>query len=375
MFFESPNSYTGEDLVEISCHGNQHITIAVINELLIFGAVLADPGEYTRRAFLNGKLDLFQAESVGLLIQAKSLAAAEQQSKNISGKASKQILNLKKKIISILALIEYELDVSEETSFSSSRSTASIKKLTLLKQSINELIETFELGNAYTQGSKVVFAGMPNAGKSTLINMILKNNKILTSPKPGTTRDIIATEISLEGFPISLVDTAGIHETEDEVEIAGIEKTKQEIKTADVIINVFSPRHQPIDFIEDINEILVHNKTDLQKYKGTNKNVCCVSAINGNGIKTLKTKIKNTIASTKTDGALPLITTLRQKESLIKASTSIHKSISLLVEKNAQLELVAFELTNAISELDITTGKTTTNDILDSVFSSFCVGK
>ena len=375
MYFKSPNSYTGEDIVEISCHGNQHIILAVINELLSFGANLADPGEYTRRAFLNGKLDLFQAESVGLLIQAKSLDAAEQQEKNISGKASKQVLSLKKKTISILALIEYELDISEETYFSSSKIADSIKKLTIIKKGINELIKSFELGKAYTQGSKVVFTGMPNVGKSTLINMILKNNKIITSPKPGTTRDVITTEISLGGLPVSLVDTAGIHETKDEIEIAGIEKTRQESKTADVIISVFSPHSQPVDFIEDAHTILVHNKTDLQNYKGSKKNVCCVSALSGDGIDNLKTKIKNTIVSTKADGTLPLITTLRQKESLTKAHTSTSKAINLLRETNAQLELVAHELTSTISYFDITTGKTTTNDVLDSVFSSFCIGK
>ena len=222
---------------------------------------------------------------------------------------------------------------------------------------------------------KVVFAGKPNVGKSTLVNALINDDKIITSPTPGTTRDIISTNITIKGLPFSFVDTAGIHETKNEIEAVGIEKTKEELRSADIIISVFSPDSEPVDFIKDKYKIFVHNKTDLKQYLGNKKDVLSVSAATGSGLGSLRTKIANRSSSFRQDGSLPLITTLRQKNSLTGTLSSVKASLELLGQNSPPLEILAQELTLAVGQLDITTGKTTTNDILDSVFSSFCVGK
>ena len=371
----APKSYTGEDVVEISCHGNPHIVLAIINELLSFGAKLAEPGEYTKRAFLNGKIDLLQAESVSLLIESKSLAAAKELSKNIEGKASKKISSFKREIIKILSFVEFELDVSEDDGFYVNQQKKISLKLKSLAFQFKTAIETFETIQAYTQGAKVVFLGKPNVGKSTLVNKLLNNNKILTSATPGTTRDVISTDITMSGFQFSFVDTAGIHATKNKIEAAGILKTKEEMKNADIIISVFSNDTQAVDLAEDKRVILVYNKDDLESYKGTKKNVFSVSAITGKGTDLLKNKIVDLAYTLKKNNSHPLITTLRQKDSLTKAKESLARAIGLLDQKTPPLELLANELMLSIHQLDITTGKTTTNDVLESVFSSFCVGK
>ena len=373
--FFSPKSYTGEDVMEISCHGNPNIVLTVIDEILSFGAVLAEPGEYTKRAYLNGKIDLLQAESVALLIESRSVEAVYQLSKNIGGVTSKKLSNIKKEIIQVLSAIEFELDVSEDDSYIRSQKNNMQTILRGVIKKVEDALSSFDMISAHTKGLKVVFAGKPNVGKSTLVNSLLKNDKIITSPTPGTTRDIISTDITIKGLPFSFVDTAGIHKTKNEIEALGIEKTKQEILAADLIISVFCPDSEPIDFIEGTDKILVYNKTDLEKYLGDNKEVISVSATTGKGVESLRTKIANKYSSLRQNGSLPLITTLRQKNSLTETLSFVKASLEMLKQKSPPLEILAQELTMAINQLDITTGKTTTNDILDSVFSSFCVGK
>ncbi len=373
--FFSPKSYTGEDVMEISCHGNPNIVLTVINEILSFGAVLAEPGEYTKRAYLNGKIDLLQAESVALLIESKSVEAVYQLSKNIGGVTSRKLSGIKKEIVQVLSTIEYELDVSEDDSYIRSQQNIMRTVLKRIIKKIKGAISSFDAVSTHTKGLKVVFAGKPNVGKSTLVNTLLEENKIITSSTPGTTRDIISTDTKINGLPFSFVDTAGLHKTKNEIEAAGIEKTKEEIQSADLIISVFCPGTEPADFIKDIDTIYVHNKTDLKKYLGEQKGVLSVSAATGKGVALLKAKIASKYSTLKQDGSLPLITTLRQKNCLTETLSFVVASFELLEQKSPPLEIIAQELSLAISQLDITTGKTTTNDILDSVFSSFCVGK
>ena len=373
--FLSPRSYTGEDVVEISCHGNIHVCEAIIKECQALGARLAEPGEYTKRAFLNGKINLLQAEAVAQLISAKSIEAVEQQTKNISGGITKKIKNVKDLLLSCLAHIEYELDVSEEPTIPK-KTKDGIKNDLLFSLKEIELLKTsFKTGSVFSSGIKIVFIGKPNVGKSTLANKILGVEKSITNKTPGTTRDLVFTETTIEGVPTTFVDTAGIHDTKNEIEAEGIKRSLTEIKASDIIVSLFCHNLEVVDIKELKQEIFVYNKEDVKPYSGTNKNVFSVSAINNTGVKHLMKHIKKRVGLLKKNSAEPLITTIRQKDSIDKIHTTVSVACNLFNENNQETELVAHELRRSISHIDLFTGKTTTNDILDRVFSNFCVGK
>ncbi len=373
--FLSPESYTGEDVVEVSCHGNIHICEATINEIVKLGARIAEPGEYTRRAFVNGKLNLVQAESIVQLINAKSVEAVKHQTRNIDGGITDKIKELKESLISILAYMEYELDVSEEV-FLDPKTLKKVKKT--LKDNLKtakSMCNTFGQGGALSYGVKVAFVGKPNVGKSTLVNKILGIEKSIISNVPGTTRDTISTETTIGGIPTTLVDTAGIHLSENEIEKEGIKRSFKEIKSADLVVLLFCDGVEVVDINEDIEKIFVYNKIDLQPYTGEDRKVIPISASTGQGIASLVKQIRKRLGLLKANAAEPLITTIRQKSAMEKVSTSLSKTLKLLGENVEQIELPAQEVRNAINNIDLFTGKTTTNDVLDQVFSTFCVGK
>ena len=373
--FLSPNSYTGEDVVEISCHGNVHICEATINEFIKFGARIAKPGEYTKRAFLNGKLNLLQAESVIQLINAKSIEAVKQQTKNLSGGVSAKIRELKASLVSNLAYLEYELDVSEDV-YIDEEGLGRIKKaLKVNLETANLMVNTFNRGNALSNGIKIVFIGKPNVGKSTLVNKLVGIEKSITSDIPGTTRDTISTETIIGGIPTTLIDTAGIHQSENEIEMEGIKRSYKEIKTADLIINLFCHGSEVVDIKEDKNQVYVYNKVDSFPYAGKNKNIFPISATTGKGLKSLTKHIEKRVGFLRVDAAEPLLTTIRQKRAMSNVSSCLSTALKFLNTNSNEIELPAEEIRNAISNIDLFTGKTTTNDILDQVFSAFCVGK
>tara|TARA_Y100001970_G_scaffold228530_1_gene283066 strand:- start:6550 stop:7866 length:1317 start_codon:yes stop_codon:yes gene_type:complete len=373
--FYAPKSYTGEDVVEVSCHGNPNISESIINEIISFGGRLAHPGEYTKRAFLNGKLDLLQAESVGLLIKSKSIDAAERQTKNLLGGITKKINKVKSRLLFCLSTLEFEFDVSEEE-YLTNETVEKIKKaLKSCETETSRLKESFIKGHAYTKGLKISVIGKPNVGKSTLVNKLININKSITSDIPGTTRDLIITETTLDGIPVTLIDTAGIHNTKDKIEKEGIKRSLREIKNSDIIISVFTNTDQPVDIKGFKKQILVYNKEDLQPYKGTKKTVVSVSAKKESGLDALKQNIKEKISFLKTNTNESLITTIRQKEAVDSLNLHITQSLNHFTNKPMALEIIAFEIRTAISKIDLFTGKTTTNDILKKVFSDFCVGK
>ncbi len=372
--FFAPKSYTGEDILEISCHGNPNITESIINEIISFGGRLAHPGEYTKRAFLNGKLDLLQAESVGLLIKSKSIEAAERQTKNLLGGITKKITDVKKHLLFCLSTLEFEFDVSEEE-YLTSETIDNIKKtLKLCKAKTNRLKDSFIEGQAYNKGLKISVVGKPNVGKSTLVNKIINVDKSITSNTPGTTRDLVTTDTTLSGIPVTLIDTAGIHNTKDKIEREGIKRSMREIKNSDIVISVFTHKDQVVDIKGLKSQIFVYNKEDLQVYNGTKK-IVSVSATKGSGLETLKKNLKEKINLLKTNTNEPLLTTIRQKRAISKLNHYITLSLDHFKKKPLELEIVALELRTAISKIDLFTGKTTTNDILEKVFSDFCVGK
>ena len=373
--FLSPKSYTGEDVVEISCHGNLHVCEAIITETVRLGARIAEPGEYTKRAFLNGKLNLLQAESVSLLINARSIEAVKQQTKNLSGGVTKKIMKIKETLLTILSFLEYELDVSEDQ-FLEKESIKFIKEnLKKCLKRTTSMTETFNRGSALSSGVKVAFVGKPNVGKSTLVNKILGVEKSITSNEPGTTRDLISTETSLSGIPVTLVDTAGIHSAKNQIEKEGIKRSFEEIKTADLIVSLFCPDSEVVDINEFKNQIFVYNKRDVAPYKGKKESVFSVSATKGTGVSNLVQHIEKRIGGSRTNAAESLLTTIRQKEAMLEISSCLSRAIDLFINDSQTIELPAQEIKSAINNIDLFTGKTTTNDILDRVFSTFCVGK
>ncbi len=373
--FLSPHSYTGEDIVEISCHGNFHVCEAVITETIRFGARIAEPGEYTKRAYLNGKLNLVQAESVSLLIKSKSIESVKQQTKNLTGGITKKIKKIKNNLITVLSQLEYELDVSESPFLE--MESISFIKVTLQKclKQTTSMTKTFNRGSALSNGVKIAFIGRPNVGKSTLVNKILGIEKSITSNIPGTTRDLVSTETTMKGIPVTLVDTAGIHSTDDKIEKEGIKRSFKEIETADLVVSLFCDKTEAVDIKQLTNQIFVYNKVDITPYTGKKKDVFAVSATKETGLDRLIMHIEERIGAARSNAAESLLTTIRQKEAMLEVSSCLSRSIDLFVKDSQRIELPAQEIINAIDSIDLFTGKTTTNDILDRVFKSFCVGK
>ncbi len=373
--FLSPHSYTGEDIVEISCHGNLHICESIITEAIRLGARIAEPGEYTKRAFLNGKLNLLQAESVSLLINARSIEAVKQQTKNLSGGVTEKIMQIKETLLTVLSFLEYELDVSEDA-FLEKKSIRFIKEsLKKCLKGTTSMTKTFDRGSALSNGVKVAFVGKPNVGKSTLVNKILGVEKSITSDAPGTTRDLVSTETSLGGIPVTLVDTAGIHSAKNQIEKEGIKRSFEEIKTADLVVSLFCPKSEVVDINGFKDQIYVYNKRDITPYQGKKGDVFSISATRGTGVSNLVQHIETRIGGARINAAESLLTTIRQKEAMLEVSSCLSKAIALFNNNNQTVELPAHEIKSAITEIDLFTGKTTTNDILDRVFSTFCVGK
>jgi len=374
-FFKSPRSYTGENVIEFSCHGNPIIVDQIVATACDAGARIAEPGEFTKRAFLNGKLDLLQAESVASLIQSQSNIASKINNKVLSGELSNKLIDIKNKILGVMAELEFEFDIRESELIRPNLINNAIEIVEDSVKSLNVLIGSYKEGRMYNQGARVIIAGKPNVGKSTLLNALLNKDRAITDSAPGTTRDTIHDNIILEGIPITFVDTAGIRNTNNPVESAGVKRSLLEIKNADLLINMTSENEYLIDNIDDIDTITVYNKSDLGSPSNIHKNTFLVSALYKNGIKSLKKAIIKKLTANNSSGSNTVLTTRRQLDAITICSLSLKRSHQLLKKELPELELVSFELRDAINHLDVLFGKTTTNDLLKRVFSGFCVGK
>ena len=366
--FLAPNSYTGEDLVEISCHGNPIVIEKIVSLSCLYGCRIAEPGEFTKKAYLNNKIDLSQAEAVSSLIASKSLAGTKLSYKNLDGGLADQILSIKNSIISTIGEFEFNLDISEED-LQPGLIKNNIKKIIHLEKKLSSALGGFKKTNLLTVGASVIIAGPTNAGKSTLFNRLLNEERAITSSIPGTTRDVLQDTINLGSVPIVLKDTAGIRKTKGTIEKIGMKKTSKQISSANVV--VFLGKKQK-KWEADKRFIHVLNKIDLKKKHSGNYDIK-ISALKGKNIKKLTTAILGKLSEQGKDSNI-ILTSKRQAENIASSRKFLKKSLKSL-RNGSSLELVVEDLNSSLSFLDNITKKTTKDDILSNVFSSFCVGK
>lgn len=384
--FRGPNSFTKENSVEISCHGSPVIVKEIIKLLLKNGARLAEPGEFTKRAFLNGRFDLAQAEAVADLINAETDNARQAALNQMRGGFSKEINHLREELIHFASLIELELDFGEEDVEFAKRDD--LKVLILKIQSyLKSLIDSFDQGNVIKNGVPTVIAGKPNAGKSTLLNTLLNEERAIVSEIPGTTRDVIEDEIVLGGINFRFIDTAGLRETKDVIEAIGVERTREQMKKASLIMYMFDLSQASLREIEEevvqLNQlgipfIKVGNKLDraddalLDKLR--NKDFVFISASNKTNIQELKEKILShfQIRSVKTGDVL--VTNLRHYQNLQQTYDALQRVLDSM-EQGITGDFLAMDIRQSLHYLGEITGSITTEDLLTNIFSKFCIGK
>lgn len=391
FLFKGPKSYTGEDVIEISCHGSSYILQEVLDLCLRKGARPADPGEFTLRAFLHGRMDLTQAESVADLIasdNASSHAVAMQQ---MRGGISSEIKKLRQELIDFAALIELELDFSEEDVEFANRDA--LRKLILkIQKLIAALLESFRLGNAIKQGVNTVIAGRPNAGKSTLLNALLQEERAIVSEVPGTTRDTIEEVLHIKGIAFRLIDTAGIREAEDQVEAIGVQKTMTKIAESSILVYVFDVTDlRPDDVTADMARLhrpglrilAVANKMDRYPYAEPSsyaseylpaEDIIAVSAKNQMNLAYLKDRLYEAVVHEDLLLENPIVTNIRHVHALQKASESLDAVLAGL-DQGITHDFIAMDIRQSLHHLGEITGEISTDDLLDSIFSRFCIGK
>lgn len=385
--FRSPKSYTGEDTVEISCHGGVLVTQAVLETILVQGVRSAEPGEFTQRAFLNGKLELSQAEAVADLIHAKSIKAVDAAHQQLEGQLGKHIKKFRQQIIDATAMVELELDFSEEdVEFANKGQLREL--LVEVNDEIGRLLDTYETGRLVKDGVKTVFIGRPNAGKSTLLNTLVGTERAIVTDIAGTTRDTIDADWSYDGLLFKLIDTAGLRETKDVIEAEGVKRSHKAFEQADLVVYL-KDLSQPIapDEREEIASfqkrasktpfLLVGNKLDVEQDSQEERihYDLKISALDGENIDQLKKIMKERALENKDyDTSSLLVTSSRHRDSLQKARENVQRAIQAL-DSGMTGDLLSIDLRAALKELGTITGEITTEDLLDSIFSRFCIGK
>jgi tRNA modification GTPase len=382
-FFEAPNSYTGEDLIEVSCHGNPVVVDKVISACCYFGARIADPGEFTKRAFINGKMDLVQAEAVASLIHSRSAESSRLNLRLLYGALSKKLNAFRQKLIDAVSVVEFELDISEDDLQPDLKNQV----LTIVTDQIIQiqgLLSSYKQVRLLNRGALVVIAGPPNVGKSTLLNALSETNRAITSTIPGTTRDAIDVPLILDGVPINLVDTAGIRESLEKIEQEGVHRTFSYLKKADLIIFVHEPGlsemsstdyPENVPIIEIVNKIDLLTKTELKSIQYAHSKRLFLSAKNGLNLKLLKQQIKTSLGISSSLSDTITITTNRQYNALKRCFDKLNSTVELLNNPRHAWELVSIELREALDAVGVILGKTTPDDILNNIFNQFCVGK
>jgi len=377
--FKTPNSFTGEDVVEISSHGGIYIYNKISSLLVKLGAYHAEPGEFSKRAFLNGKMDLVQAEAVADLIRARTDYANKLALKQLSGEFSEKILKLKENLINYCSLLELELDFSEEGIDLVSRNELLVKIENLIIKFTN-LTKTYESGKILKNGVNLSIIGRPNVGKSSIFNYFLKENRAIVSEIPGTTRDYLQEPLIMGGIQFNLIDTAGIHEALNVIEKEGVRRSRIKIDESDLVLEVedlSTPELTGEEYVMGIPEekiIRVYNKSDISKRNS--KSGITVSAKTGEKMHDLQDEIVKKAKSLVKDSETSdlIITNQRHRDCLLKSCEYLVNAKSQIINGGGN-ELISFEIRASMDALTEITGKTTNVDILNNIFSNFCIGK
>ncbi len=388
-YFIKPKSYTTENMCEINSHGGIVIENRILEECLRNGAVLAEPGEFTKRAFLNGRIDLTQAEAVIDIINAKTEREAKVAEKHLKGSFSKKIKEIEEKILDLMADIEASIDYPEydieETTNKKIENT-----LNNVKMSLKNLEENFKNGKILKEGIKTAIIGKPNVGKSSLLNVILGEHRAIVSDIEGTTRDTIEEYINVNGISLKIIDTAGIRKTSDEIEKIGVKRSLDITNDADLVIAVFDDSRElddedrkVLDLIKNKNAIIVINKTDLQKnliinneeIKENGKDIVFISTIEEKGIKELYDAIEKMFELNIIDyDSSEIITNARQKQYIMRALEAVNEAENA-IENNMPIDITAIALKQILEELNQITGESASEDIINEIFKKFCLGK
>jgi len=385
--FKAPKSYTGEDSIEISCHGSVYIQKKILEILINEGANFAKPGEFTQRAFLNGKLDLSQAEGVADVIASESEASHRLAIQQMKGGFSAKLNDLRGLLIHFVSLIELENDFAEEDVEFADRTQLNTI-IDDVDTHLTELIQSFKYGNVIKNGVPVAIVGRPNSGKSTLLNTLLNENRAIVSEIAGTTRDTIEEIVNIEGVQFRFIDTAGLRKTSDEIEKIGVEKAIEKIDNSTIYIYLFDINLISVNEVEtdlnelnnNINRIVVANKTDLvtenkiQEFNNSDLDCLFISAKQNESIDLLKETLVKNINDSITNPNGIVVTNLRHYEALVKAQQSIHETKDG-IENEMPTDIIALDIRNAIHNIGEITGEISSNEVLGSIFSRFCIGK
>ena len=386
--FIAPRSYTRENVVEISCHGSNYIIESIIRLLIKQGAIAAKPGEFTLRAFLNGQLDLSQAEAVADLIASNSKASQQVALQQLRGGFSNELQQLREQLVQFASLVELELDFSEEDVEFANR--GQLKQLVVnIDRIVSRLIESFELGNVIKHGVNTVIAGRPNAGKSTLLNALLNEERAIVSHIPGTTRDTIEELLNINGISFRLIDTAGIREATDAIEQIGVERTMEKISQSALLVYVYDAAvlteaelQADLQNLQKpgINILVVANKIDLlntepnSAFNIPQSAFLAVSAKEKQHIDALKQKIFDATVKYQLTGDETLVTNIRHLEALQKTGAALARVLTG-IDNQVTSDFLAMDIKQALHYLGEITGAVTTDDLLDNIFSKFCIGK